>query len=221
MPVPRWTPARRSYGLGRGEARVGGPAAGGRGERDERDRVHLAAPALKFGAGASDEIGHDLRRPAPAGCCSSPTPGSPPPATPQRIAERIVERGVEVTTYDRVHVEPTDESLREAIDFARDAGALRRRRRGRRRVGDRHRQGGQPAADQPRRADGLHQRAGRQGHGAGQRAAAAGGGPDHDRHRQRVHHHLRPRRAVAARQDRDQPPAAAADPGGGRPAADR
>ncbi|WP_372728562.1 hydroxyacid-oxoacid transhydrogenase, partial [Nocardioides sp.] len=41
---------------------------------------------------------------------------------PARIAEQIAARGLQVTTYDGVHVEPTDDSMREAIDFARDAG---------------------------------------------------------------------------------------------------
>ncbi len=34
----------------------------------------------------------------------------------------MASRGLEVVTYDGAHVEPTDESLRDAIAFARDAG---------------------------------------------------------------------------------------------------
>ena len=96
------------------------------------------------------------------------------------------------------------------MEFGRDAGPVRRDRGRGRRVVDRHREGGQPARHQPRRADGLHQRPGREGPGAGAAAAAAGRDPDHHRHRQREHHDLRAGRAVAEGEDRHQPPRAAA-----------
>src|SRR4051794_35141660 len=40
---------------------------------------------------------------------------------PSRIAEHIWQRGIETVIFDRARVEPTDESLDEAIGFARDA----------------------------------------------------------------------------------------------------
>ena len=118
-----------------------------------------AAPALKFGPGASAEIGHDLRSWGAARVLLVTDPGVAATGHPARIAEQIAAAGIEVTTYDRVHVEPTDASLEEAIALRPRRRPVRRGRRGRRRLRDRHREGGQPADHQPRRADGLHQRA--------------------------------------------------------------
>ncbi|CAB4700889.1 MAG: iron-containing alcohol dehydrogenase [Actinobacteria bacterium] len=81
-----------------------------------------AAPALKFGPGASGEVGHDLLGYAARRVLLVTDAGVAATGHPARIAEQIAARGIEVTTYDAVHVEPTDESLRHAIDFARDAG---------------------------------------------------------------------------------------------------
>ena len=83
-----------------------------------------AAPGLKFGAGASAEIGHDLTT-----LCADPRrvllvtdPGVAATGHPARIAEQIAARGIAVTTYDRARVEPTDESMRDAVEFARAGG---------------------------------------------------------------------------------------------------
>ena len=81
-----------------------------------------AAPALKFGTGASAEIGHDLTSYGARRVLLVTDPGVAATGHPARIAEQLAARGLQVTTYDRVHVEPTDASLAEAIDFARDAG---------------------------------------------------------------------------------------------------
>ena len=63
--------------------------------------------------------------------------------------------------FDGVHVEPTDESLATAVEWARDNGPWDAVRRRRGRVEHRHRQGDQPDDDESRRADGLRQQAGR------------------------------------------------------------
>ncbi|GAA1137307.1 hydroxyacid-oxoacid transhydrogenase [Nocardioides aquiterrae] len=81
-----------------------------------------AAPALKFGSGASAEIGHDLLGYGARRVLLVTDPGVAATGHPTRIAEQVAARGLEVTTYDGVHVEPTDESLREAIGFARQEG---------------------------------------------------------------------------------------------------
>ncbi|MBZ5740552.1 hydroxyacid-oxoacid transhydrogenase [Nocardioides mangrovi] len=81
-----------------------------------------AAPALKFGTGSSGEIGHDLRQLGARRVLLVTDPGVAATGHPARIAERLVGHGLEVTTYDEAHVEPTDESLAHAIAFARDAG---------------------------------------------------------------------------------------------------
>ncbi|GAB2873326.1 hydroxyacid-oxoacid transhydrogenase [Nocardioides pacificus] len=81
-----------------------------------------AAPALKFGPGASSEIGYDLTQYGAWRVLLVTDPGVAATGHPARIAEEIAECGIDVTTYDRSHVEPTDESLTDAISFARDAG---------------------------------------------------------------------------------------------------
>ena len=81
-----------------------------------------AAPALKFGSGASAEIGHDLASYGARRVLLVTDPGVAATGHPARIADQVAARGLEVTTYDGVHVEPTDESMRDAVAFARDAG---------------------------------------------------------------------------------------------------
>ena len=81
-----------------------------------------AAPALKFGRGASGEVGFDLLSYGARRVLLVTDAGVAATGHPARIAEQMSARGLEVTTFDRVHVEPTDASLEEAIGFARDAG---------------------------------------------------------------------------------------------------
>ncbi len=80
------------------------------------------APNLKFGPGSSDEIGYDLVQTGARRVLLVTDPGVAATGHPARIADRIAGHGLTVTTYAEVHVEPTDESLSHAIDFARDAG---------------------------------------------------------------------------------------------------
>jgi hydroxyacid-oxoacid transhydrogenase len=81
-----------------------------------------AAPALKFGTGASAEVGHDLASYGARRVLLVTDPGVAATGHPARIAEQVAARGLHVTIYDAAHVEPTDESLAAAIAFARDAG---------------------------------------------------------------------------------------------------
>ena len=81
-----------------------------------------AAPGLKFGPGASAEVGHDLRSWGVERALLVTDAGVAATGHPARIAEQIEAAGVAVTTYDGARVEPTDESMEAAIAFARDAG---------------------------------------------------------------------------------------------------
>ncbi len=81
-----------------------------------------ASPALKFGSGASAEIGHDLAGYGARRVLLVTDPGVAATGHPARIADQVAALGIEVTTYDGARVEPTDESLDAAIAFARDAG---------------------------------------------------------------------------------------------------
>ncbi|MEO7744619.1 MAG: hydroxyacid-oxoacid transhydrogenase [Actinomycetota bacterium] len=77
------------------------------------------APQLKFGAGASDEIGYDLAQLGVTRVLVVTDPGVAATGLPERVAERIRGFGVEAEVYDQAHVEPTDTSLQAAIEDAR------------------------------------------------------------------------------------------------------
>ncbi|MEX0835868.1 MAG: iron-containing alcohol dehydrogenase, partial [Nitriliruptor sp.] len=81
-----------------------------------------AAPALKFGPGASLELGHDLASRGARRVLGVTDAGVAATGHPQRIVDAMAGYGVEGVVFDRVHVEPTDASLRDAIDHARDTG---------------------------------------------------------------------------------------------------
>lgn len=80
------------------------------------------APALKFGSGAADEIGYDLARYGVRRALVVTDPRVAATGHPARIAERMAEFGIEAEVFDGVHVEPTDDSMRKAIEHARGTG---------------------------------------------------------------------------------------------------
>jgi hydroxyacid-oxoacid transhydrogenase len=80
------------------------------------------APQLKFGTGASDEVGHDLLQYAVRRALVVTDPGVAATGHPQRIADQMAQFGIEAVVYDGTHVEPTDESMQHAIDWARAEG---------------------------------------------------------------------------------------------------
>ncbi|MEZ5094066.1 hydroxyacid-oxoacid transhydrogenase [Nocardioides sp.] len=98
-------------------------AAGGSGGTRPSETVFTyGSPGLKFGPGAAEELGHDLRQLGAGRVLLVTDPGVRAAGHPDRIADRLRADGLEVTTYDGVHVEPTDDSMRAAVEFARDAG---------------------------------------------------------------------------------------------------
>jgi hydroxyacid-oxoacid transhydrogenase len=86
-----------------------------------------ASPALKFGPGASAEVGHDLASYGARRVLLVTDAGVMEAGHPTRIAEQVWQHGIETVIFDRARVEPTDESLEEAVDFARDAESTGRR----------------------------------------------------------------------------------------------
>jgi hydroxyacid-oxoacid transhydrogenase len=80
------------------------------------------APLLKFGSGASAEIGFDLTQYGARRVLLVTDPGVAATGAPQRIADQMKAYGVEAEVFDGVHVEPTDASLRQAVERARDSG---------------------------------------------------------------------------------------------------
>ncbi|MCW2782010.1 MAG: adhfe [Marmoricola sp.] len=80
------------------------------------------APGLKFGSGASDEVGYDLAQYDVKRVLVITDPGVAATGHPQRVAEQMARFGIEAAVYDGVHVEPTDASMEAAIAHARDTG---------------------------------------------------------------------------------------------------
>jgi hydroxyacid-oxoacid transhydrogenase len=80
------------------------------------------APQLKFGPGASDEIGFDLSQYGVGRALVVTDPGVAATGAPQRVAEQMAQFGIEAHVFDGVHVEPTDQSLNDAIAAARATG---------------------------------------------------------------------------------------------------
>lgn len=81
-----------------------------------------AAPALKFGRGASREIGYDVSGWGARRVLLVTDPGVAAAGHADDVAGSLRERGLEVVVFDRSRVEPTDVSLEEAVAFARAEG---------------------------------------------------------------------------------------------------
>lgn len=79
------------------------------------------ATPLKFGAGAVDEIGHDLAQQGARRVLIVTDPGIAESGVPQRVADAARAGGLDVAVYDQVHVEPTDESVSAAVEFAQQS----------------------------------------------------------------------------------------------------
>jgi hydroxyacid-oxoacid transhydrogenase len=80
------------------------------------------APHLKFGSGAADEIGYDLSLTGARRVLVVTDPGLAATGIPQRVADQMTRFGMAAHVFDGSHVEPTDESLQRAIDYAKDSG---------------------------------------------------------------------------------------------------
>ncbi|WP_020494805.1 hydroxyacid-oxoacid transhydrogenase [Sciscionella marina] len=79
-----------------------------------------AAPPLKFGAGALDEIGAEVAAMAAGSCLVLTDPAVQETGIPDQIKESLLSAGVKAEVFDRVGVEPTDESIAEAVSYARE-----------------------------------------------------------------------------------------------------
>jgi alcohol dehydrogenase class IV len=76
------------------------------------------APPIKFGAGALDELPFDLGQLGVERVLIVTDPGVAATGIPERVCRGLIESGLKAEIYDGVHVEPTDESFRQAIEFA-------------------------------------------------------------------------------------------------------
>jgi hypothetical protein len=85
----------------------------------------MAAAAIRFGVGVTREVGSDL---ADLGArnvlvVTDPAMARLPPV--QTVLESLAAEGIRFVLYDRVRVEPTDESFLEAIAFANGSPSTR------------------------------------------------------------------------------------------------
>ncbi|HYN17844.1 MAG TPA: iron-containing alcohol dehydrogenase, partial [Actinomycetes bacterium] len=80
------------------------------------------APLLKFGTGASDEIGYDLSQYGARRVLVVTDPRIAATGLPARVADQMKRFDIEAHVYDGVHIEPTDASLQQAIDHATEHG---------------------------------------------------------------------------------------------------
>jgi hydroxyacid-oxoacid transhydrogenase len=80
------------------------------------------APQLKFGPGASAEIGYDLGLLGARRVLVVTDPGVAATGHPARIADQLAGFGLDARVYDGVHVEPTDQSMGAAVEYARASG---------------------------------------------------------------------------------------------------
>jgi alcohol dehydrogenase class IV len=80
------------------------------------------APLLKFGVGASEEFGWDLVQEGVKRVLVVTDPVLAGHGVPGRVADGLRRYDLDVHTFDEVHVEPTDESLQHAVDWARSNG---------------------------------------------------------------------------------------------------
>src|SRR3954468_1651439 len=78
----------------------------------------MEASGIKFGPGVTREVGHDMKHWDARRVMVVTDPYLTGKEPVLRVLEALKESGIEATLFDRVRVEPTDESFREAIEFA-------------------------------------------------------------------------------------------------------
>ncbi len=78
-----------------------------------------AAPPLKFGEGAIDEVAMEVSRLGAESCLVITDVGVRNAGIPDRILEQLVSAGIKAEVFDAVAVEPTDESIEHAVGHAR------------------------------------------------------------------------------------------------------
>lgn len=79
-----------------------------------------AAPPIKFGLGALDEIGAEIAARGASRCLVITDPRVREACAPDRVRDSITAAGVKAEVYDRVATEPTDQSIDDAVAFARE-----------------------------------------------------------------------------------------------------
>jgi alcohol dehydrogenase class IV len=81
----------------------------------------LEATPIKYGPGAVDDAGWELRRLGAGRVLLVTDPGVAAAGHAERVQRSLQDAGIEVVVYDRARVEPTLDSFQDAADFALDA----------------------------------------------------------------------------------------------------
>jgi alcohol dehydrogenase class IV len=89
---------------------------------DHEQIFTYGAPQLKFGPGSAGEIGFDLSQYGASRVLVVTDPGVAATGWPERVADQMKQFDLEAHVFDQAHVEPSDESLRMAVDWARQNG---------------------------------------------------------------------------------------------------
>src|SRR5437870_948571 len=79
----------------------------------------MEASPIKFGLGATDEIAYDARRLGLERVLIVTDPHIGALGLPERVRALLDEEGVKADLYDGVEIEPTDRSMEEAAEYAR------------------------------------------------------------------------------------------------------
>ncbi|MGD8792705.1 MAG: hydroxyacid-oxoacid transhydrogenase, partial [Anaerolineae bacterium] len=80
--------------------------------------IPLMMARLKFGLGATEELGYELKTMGAEKVLLVADGHLRPHGLVDKVKAIIEDEGIALTIYDQIHIEPTDVSLRHAIDFA-------------------------------------------------------------------------------------------------------
>lgn len=82
----------------------------------------MEATPIKYGPGASEEVGWEIKRMGVNRVMLVSDPGVIEAGITPRIQELIEAEGIEVEVFNKARVEPTADSFQEAADFAKEGG---------------------------------------------------------------------------------------------------
>ena len=80
------------------------------------------APQLKYGLGASEELGYDVASLGAKSVAVVSDPGVEAAGVVSKVVAALTGAGLDVDVFAKAHVEPTDASMQEATDWARTNG---------------------------------------------------------------------------------------------------
>jgi hydroxyacid-oxoacid transhydrogenase len=80
----------------------------------------MSSSRIKYGPGATREVGYDMAQVGAHRVLVVSDPNLAGGETVATVLEALHAQGLDAVLYDRVHIEPTDHSFRDAIRFATD-----------------------------------------------------------------------------------------------------